>query len=145
MIFLIELKKEHKQILELFKKIEQAATLDEKKSLIKKLKKISLLHLQKEENIIYPVLEKSKIQEITRLGKVFLETMQGYANDYLSTVDKILESEGEVPPALADAFKKSRHKIIDRITIEETILFPAVEMFCGSDAKLSKVPCTKAA
>lgn len=120
------LKTEHQQILALFDQIDKTTDLIKLKDLIKNLVDITIQHLNKEDTILYPSLAKSKNEEIQHIGSVFSTTMQDYVKDFTSVVTTILNTQ-EITPEMLAQYQKNRDKIKNRITIEETILFPTFD------------------
>jgi iron-sulfur cluster repair protein YtfE (RIC family) len=121
------LKEEHSQILSLFDQIDQLTDTAKIKELTTTLADIVTKHLYKEDTILYPNLAKSKNEEIQHIGSVFSSTMPDYVKDFTSVVTTILNTQ-EITPEILTQYQKIRDKIKNRVTVEETILFPSFEL-----------------
>lgn len=125
--FIRILREEHVAIRNIFDEIDAASDLENKKILIQKLQEVLKPHLKKEDEELYPTLEKSSDEEVRRMAKIFALTMQEYAVNFSVIINKVLASTGEMPADLATSYEKIRDRVKDRITIEEVTIFPAYE------------------
>lgn len=126
--FIMILKEEHVAIADIFNEIDAASTLENKKVLIRKLLVVLGPHLKKEDEELYPTLEKSTDDEVRRMAKIFAVTMHEYAENFTNVVNKILSAtEEDMSPELIVQYEKIRDRVKDRITIEEVTIFPAYE------------------
>lgn len=121
------LREEHIAIRNLFNEIDAIDDFENKKILIKDLQEVLTPHLKKEDEELYPVLEKSADEEVRRMAKIFAFTMQEYARNFDDVINKMLAVSGELPLELLASYEKIRTRIKDRIIIEEVTIFPAYE------------------
>lgn len=121
------LKEEHQMISDILDEIEIASDLENKKILIKKILNILMSHLKREDEELYPALEKSKDEEVVKMAKIFSETMKGYAEDFFVVTEKILSLTGDIPLDIDLESKKIYERLKDRVIIEEVTIFPAYE------------------
>lgn len=120
-----DLKEEHERILVMLDDIDKAQNLEEKKEEVRELRAFVAGHLKKEDEQIYPALRDSGDDEKIKLGYLFSDIMKGYTTEFLNVADDILSAEEELEEDVIRSYEKIRDKIKDRVTIEETILFPA--------------------
>jgi len=121
------LKIEHQQILALFDQIDKTPDLIKEKDLVKNLVDITTQHLNKEDTLLYPAISQSKNEETKQTGLVFSSTMPDYVSGFTKVVTDILNTD-KITPELLSQYQKIRDKIKNRITVEETILFPSFEL-----------------
>lgn len=121
------LKAEHQIILGIFADVDATSGLEDKKVLFRKLMPIAVTHLNKEDTQLYPAFQRSPDAELRKMAEVFSSTMGGYAKELSEVVNEILTSHTGLSPALVTHYEGIRDRIKDRITIEETVLFPAYE------------------
>ncbi|MEK7167540.1 MAG: hemerythrin domain-containing protein [Patescibacteria group bacterium] len=120
------LKSEHKIILKILGVIDALAK--ENKSVLSeaiKLEKVLAIHLKKEDGMIYPVFNGSKEEKLKKLGRLFSEQMKTYAVEIADCLSEIKKAKGNLDSDLSARFEKSSSRIFSRVSIEETILFPA--------------------
>ena len=115
-----------KKIIEFFNAIEKSEKFNIKKELVRELTTLVSIHLEKEDTRLYPVLAESQIEEIYKLGRIFSMVMKNNSKDFMIFVETFLKSTGP-NTEFENAYKNISEKIRNRITIEETILFPAYE------------------
>lgn len=121
------LEEEHRIMRDLFDGIDKEGDLENKKNLIRKLQTVSISHLKKEDEELYPVLEKSKDEEIRRTGKIFSITMKDYAMNFIIDTEMILALTNKISPSIYADYRKVCDRIKDRISIEEVTIFPEYE------------------
>lgn len=85
-----------------------------------------VVHLQKEDGRLYPVLAASSIQEIAKLGSVFSMAMKDTSEKYVAFVETFLKSD-KMTDELTDAYNRINKAIKNRVAIEEIVLYPAYE------------------
>lgn len=127
MDFIKILREEHKEINEIFDLIDMESNLENKKNLIRKLQSIIGPHFKKENEELYPALEKSSDEEMRKMSKIFYSTMKEYAEDFTIVLEKILALTEDMPLDIDEEYKKIKVRIKDRIIIEEVTIFPAYE------------------
>ena len=124
--FIEELKIEHGKIIGFFNTIEASEKFNDQKNLVKELTALVVIHLKKEDEQLYPKLALSKNEEISKMGSIFSMAMKNNSKDFVAFVERFLSST-EPNSELMDTYKMISGKIRDRITIEETVLYPAYE------------------
>jgi hemerythrin-like domain-containing protein len=122
-----DLKEEHRDILDLFTRIDRAENPEEKKGLLSELKALLVEHLHKEDTIIYPTLLQSSDEEIVALGKSFLNVMTGYTRVFLDIADRMIGDVDGMSASSWEEYEAIRDKIKDRVFVEEVALFPVYE------------------
>lgn len=121
------LKNEHLKIIALFDQIDKTTDLNIIKELVKQLASVTTDHLKKEDTLLYPALSESKNIETKQTGLAFSSTMPDYVTDFTKVVTNILNIQ-TINPEILTQYQKIRDKIKNRITSEETILFPSFEL-----------------
>ena len=117
-----ELKSEHKQILESFKKIDSLKNTKDKKKAFNQLKKVIIVHLNKKDNKIYPKLN-DPIDNSNNSGKFFYKIMRANSKDLITLFEK---AENEIfEESFEDIFSEIKDKLKKRAEIEESTIFPA--------------------
>lgn len=128
------LKSEHVQILAIFDQIDQTNELLPLKELVNQL--ITTQHLQKEDTLLYPTLAQSQNEETKKVGSVFSSTMPDYVANFTKIVTTIINTD-TITLEILSQYHEIRDKIKNRITIEETILFPSLDPSLLIDTRLA--------
>lgn len=132
MDFITTLKSEHKAILKIFG--EMASLAKEESSVLKplnELEKILVIHLKKEDEILYPKFRQAEEEELKKLGQMFSEQMKLYTAEVIGCLTEIKKANGQPDSALLARWEKISSRIASRVNIEENILFPAYDKYFG--------------
>lgn len=130
------LEAEHDAILESFRQIDTAQSLEEKKQKLIELKDVVVAHIAKEDAEIYPVLEHSHKPDSVRLGEVMHSLMNSYAVDFMEAVEDVLQGVHAVGEDVMSSYHESVVDIKNRIKIEESLLFPEYEKVVAEEKGL---------
>ena len=119
-----ELQEEHKKLLELFadfyKKIDNPGSLGR----LKNFKTLLLSHLNKEDKKLYPVLDNSKLEEISKVSKQFSGSMLKLSKVLIATFEIIEKNIDNVSSELNKEINQIGIKLKGRIVLEEYTLYP---------------------
>lgn len=124
---IIDLKKQHDALIDLLDKIDRCTSAPDRLSLLKELKSVAVAHLQVEDDYLYPHLLDSQDVALVKIGATFSSLMADYSELFLTLLDKVFSSKGDLSKAMLDEYVLVSTKLRDRITVEESILFPAYE------------------
>ena len=135
MNLITQLKQQHVEILHFFESVKSNLSQRDVKdnSLIEDLKELEdflIGHLNLEDKMLYPALEKSKSDEARKIGKKFSTEMLGISKVAVKFFEEYLMMD--LNDLLKSAkFKKDAIVIITavkkRIDVEESILYPAYQ------------------
>jgi len=96
------------------------------------LRIIIIAHLELENKLLYPALNKSEYKELRMLGKSFSEEMAKIAKGVFAFFDRYGKKDISILTKsikFKDDFLEIYQAIIKRVSIEEGILFPAYERY----------------
>jgi len=122
--FITLLKSEHTAILKIFLEIDKIKSLEAIKAKVHELVSITVNHLKKEDEILYPALSGSKNEEIKKIGDLFSGTIKPYTKQFILVTQEIQSSQ-VLNDQLLEKYHDLRDKIKSRITIEENVLYSA--------------------
>lgn len=123
----IELKKEHQEIISMLNGVDVASSKETREKQIIDLRAFVVKHLEKEDAFVYPKLTLSHNKILIDLGEEFFHSMQEYSHLFISVTDRILKSDVVLDARLVTDYEDMKNKIKERIFIEEKVLFPAYE------------------
>jgi len=121
------LKEEHKKIIKMLDEINPGK--NEGLNSLKALKEMLVVHLDKEDSLLYPGLVASSEEELKNLGKTFQDIMKSYMELAMKCCENLNRANGVMTKDLIESYNLVKEKINNRIVIEESILFTAYEKF----------------
>ena len=124
-----ELQEEHKELLKLFN--EFVVKIDDDGSIerLQNLKRILVLHLEKEDEGLYPILSKSDVGEVKGICAQFNESMRKLSEKVMGIFIEFENKKGKVDDSFKERLIEIGTSLKGRIIIEEYTLFPLYEKF----------------
>jgi hemerythrin-like domain-containing protein len=139
----MQLKKEHVEIMHSFESIKSGVSKGESGDSdlvneLRELKNILVAHLDLEDKMLYPALAGSAEEEAKKLGEEYSEEMIGISKVALAFFGKYM-SEMISDLVASSEFRKELDSIIQavmkRVDAEEKVLFPIYDKCCSQEAK----------
>jgi len=132
-----QLKDEHKRILNSLSTVgslikDKGQTNITLLDSLKELTDILMPHLDLEDKLLYPAFEKSKVEELKRLGATFSKEMQGITKVAVAFINKYQNIPIEKlrkDKVFLKTLNVIVNKVNQRVLIEEDILFPVYEKY----------------
>lgn len=122
-----DLKNEHQQILQLFNEIDQTVSLEGKKKLVATLMELMTAHLKNEDEQVHRPIIASDNEKMHILGVTLSEMVVDHIGNFTEVMSRIKACPDVMDEQLIKDYMDIRDKIINRIAVEENLLFPAYE------------------